>query len=111
MPTSPVHEHQDKLFWVAPSHFCQEDGHGFGGYHRQHQAVQSAIMGAYRSKGVSIFTHDLQAHFRPDTLGSPATSWVINPPKTCLILKHQSELPPYLSLSYYLLFNYARQFF
>jgi hypothetical protein len=51
-------------------------------------------MWAYGSKGVRIFTNDLQAHFRPDALGSPATSWVINPAKTRLFLKHQSELPP-----------------
>jgi hypothetical protein len=76
------------------SHFFQEDGHGVCGYHRQKQTVQSAVMWAYGSKGVRIFTNDLQAHFRPDALGSPATSWVINPAKTRLYLKHQSELPP-----------------
>jgi hypothetical protein len=55
-------------------------------------------MWAYRSKGVRIFPNDLQAHFRSDTLGSPATSRVINPAKTLLILKHQSKLPPSLPL-------------
>jgi hypothetical protein len=68
-------------------------------------------MWAYGSKGVRIFTNDLPAHFRPDALGSPATSWVINPAKTRLILKHQSELPPYFPLPHNLLFNYFHQFF
>ena len=68
-------------------------------------------MWAYSSKGVSIFPDNLHPHFRPDTLGSPATAGVINPAKTCLILKHQSELPPYLTLPHHLLFNYSRQFF
>jgi hypothetical protein len=96
---------------MAPTHFFSEDGHGFCGYYRQYQTVQSAVMWAYRAKGVSIFTNDLHARFRPDTLGSPATSWVINPAKTRLILKHQAELPPYLPLPRHLLFNYFRQFF
>ena len=68
-------------------------------------------MWAYSSKGVSIFPDNLHPHFRPKTLGSPTTSGVINPAKTRLILKHQSELPSSLPLPHHLLFNYARQFF
>ena len=96
---------------MARRHFFSEEGHGFGAYYRQHQTVQSAVMWAYSSKGVSIFPDNLPPHFRPDTLGSPATAGVINPAQTGLILKHQSELPPQLPLPPHLLFNEARQFF
>ena len=68
-------------------------------------------MGAYRAKGVSIFPDDLHSHFWPKTLGSPTTTGVVNPTKTRLILKHQSEPSPLLLLPHRLLFNYARQFF
>jgi hypothetical protein len=96
---------------MTPGYFFQEDGHGFCGYYRQNQTVQIAVLWAYRAKGVSIFPDNLHPHFRPDTLGSPATSGVINPAKPGLILKHQSELPPQLLLPQCLLFNYFRQFF
>jgi hypothetical protein len=96
---------------MTPRYFFQEDGHGFCGYYRQNQTVQVAVMWAYGSKGVGIFPDNLPPHFRPKTLGGPTTSGVINPAKTCLILKHQSELPPYLFLPLNLLFNHFRQFF
>jgi len=96
---------------MTPPHFLQEDGHGFGGYYRQNQTVQSAVVWAYSSNGVNIFPNDLPPHFRPNALGSPATSWVINPANTGFILKNQPKLPPFSPLPHHLLFNYSRQFF
>ena len=96
---------------MAPSYFFSEDGHGLCGYYRQNQTVQSAVLWTYGSKGVSIFTDDLHAHSRPEPLGSPTASWVINSAKACLILKHQPDLPPCEGRPGHLLFNDLRQFF
>ena len=68
-------------------------------------------MWAYRSKGVSIFPDDLPPLFRPNTLGSPATSGVINPAKTRLYETSVEAAARVPSLPHRLFFNYSRLFF
>ena len=91
VPPSPVHEHQDMLFRMPPTHFAQKAGHGSGVGVRQDQAVMHAVSGADGTKDVRVLPDRLLAYHGPHGLWCPTGPGRVDPPESCLVLEHDPQ--------------------
>ena len=92
MPCSSVAAQENDIIWILPGQFRQENIHTdrIAIWHDQKTGFSSQWL--YRAIHIAIFPNTVAGHRRSKTFLTPAVFWLVDSPKSRLILKHQPHI-------------------
>ena len=92
MPGSSVAAQENDIVWILPRQFRQENIHTghIAIWHDQKTGFPGQWF--YRAIYIAIFPNMVAGYRRSKSFLTPTVFWLVDPPKSCLILKHQPNI-------------------
>ena len=92
MPHSSIADQHNLVVWVCLSQISQEYVHTVCIAVRENEEETVPIPRLHRAIRVSVFPYMVAWDSRSDSFPAPAAFRLVDPPESCLILEHQSNV-------------------
>ena len=92
MPHGPVADQHNSVVWVGLGQLSQEYVHTVCVAVRENEEETVPVPWLHRAIRVSVFPYMVAWDSWPDPFPAPAALGLVDPPESCLILEHQSDV-------------------